>query len=229
MGQSHTHLTMIRLVLILGTVGSLSSLTPRGFFLLLEDQCSSLCGLSPDCVFYVWHQKQRQCTLDTSHPIGALPVKDYVTGGRLDKSGVVGMMALSSMKVVQIDKGNPKMCRKLCEGDVDCKRWVWAEKMWESVRNTCILDYRDSEGLEKNQVNIETITVGSCNVDENDVDDENKVKKVIRKSNTTSRPKPRPTTKPKRKTIKNKATVKPSTQSPAEMTESTTKMSTTQE
>ena len=227
---------------LVGVVGSLSSspscthqpdilysLTPRGFFLLLEDHCSALCRISPDCVFYVWHQKSRQCTLDNSHPIGALPCKDCVTGGRLDKSGVVGMLALSSMKVVQINKGNPKVCRKMCEGDVECKRWVWAEKLWESVRSTCILDYRDSEGLEKMQLNDKDITVGSCNNAEKDVGDEEKVKKVVRKPNTTSRPKPRTTTKPRRKISKNKTPVKHSTKSSAEMTEPTTKMSTTPE
>merc|ERR1712025_629416 len=108
-------------------------------------------------------------------------------------------------------------------GDNDCKRWVWVEKMLGSIPKTCLLDYRPTEGLEKTHLNAKTTTVGSCNVDENE-----HMKPMVKKPNPTSRPKPRSTSKPKRKTTKGKTSVKPSTQSIAEMTESTTRMSTAQ-
>merc|ERR1712025_591949 len=111
----------------------------------------------------------------------------------------------------------------MCEGDNDCKRWVWVEKMLGSIPKTCLIDYRASEGLEKTHLNAKTTTVGSCDMDEND-----HMKLMVKKTTPTSRPKPRSTSKPKRKTTKGKTSVKPSTKSIAEMTESTTKMSTAQ-
>ena len=68
----------------------------------------------------------------------------FVTGGRMGQPQVTGMLALSSVKVIHAGKGNAEMCHRMCQADDDCKRWVWAEEMFGTVKNSCLLDYRDS-------------------------------------------------------------------------------------
>merc|ERR1712025_411726 len=75
------------------------------------------------------------------HPQRVLPA----AGGPVLSS----VLAFSSVKVVQVEKGNAELCQRMCDGDNDCKRWVWVEKMLGSIPKTCLLDYRAPEGLEK--------------------------------------------------------------------------------
>merc|ERR1712021_104025 len=113
--------------------------------------------------------------------------------------GMSGVLALSSVKVVQAEKGNAEMCRVMCVADDDCKRGVWAEEMFGTVKNTCLLDYRNQKGLAKISLNIKTVTVGSCNENDEDHEEEDEVRKFVRKQQptqkSTAKPKPKPTTR----------------------------------
>jgi len=230
--KTHPTNTMIRLVLTLGAVGGVLSsplckdqpntlypVVPRGFQLSSQDHCSDLCNISPDCLFYVWNTKTNVCEMETKPPIGALEVTGFVTGGRMGETEMSGVLALSSVKVVQAEKENAEMCRVMCVADDDCKRWVWAEEMFGTVKNTCLLDYRDQKGLAKISLNIKTVTVGSCNENDEDHEEEDEVRKFVRKQQptqkSTAKPKPKPTTrrtttKPKmaKTTKKNNVTTK---------------------